>query len=121
MADMRKPFAKKQISAAVNPLAGVAQGKTAFQLNFGIYDPEGKCQRGTCIAIEHLFISWAAYRPGDLLRQLGLIGAKGRRPLVTIEPWCDQAITSQPSEILSDVTKGKYDHRIKDMVSEIAA
>jgi cellulose synthase (UDP-forming) len=134
MADMRKPFAKKQTAvqpilvatsmpllAAVNPLAGVAQGKTASQVNFGIYDPEGKCQRGTYIAIEHLFISWAAYRPGDLLRQLGLIGAKGRRPLITIEPWCDQAITSQPSELLSDVTKGKYDHRIQDMVSEIAA
>jgi beta-mannanase len=134
MADMRNPFSKKQavvqplivvtaapLLAAVTPLAGAVPEKAVSQLNFGVYDPEGECQRADWIAIEHLFISWAAFRPGDLLRQLGVIGSKGRRPLITIEPWCDQAITSQPSELLDDVTKGKYDRRIQEMISEIAA
>ena len=103
MVDMRNPFSKKQASvqpifvvtaapllAAVTPFVGVVPEKAVAQLNFCVYDPEGGCQRADWIALEHLFISWAAYRPGDLLRQLGVIGSKGRRPLITIEPWCDQ-------------------------------
>ena len=73
--------------------------KAVSRLNFGVYDPEGECQQADWITIEHLLISWVAYRPGDLLRQLGVIGSKGRRPLITINSWCDQAITSQPSEV----------------------
>src|SRR5580704_430973 len=106
MSDMRIPFSKKQagvqpifvvtaapLLAAITPLTGVVPEKAVSQLNFGVYDPEGECRRADWIAIEHLFISWAAYRPGDLLRQLAVIGSKGRRPLITIEPWCHHATT----------------------------
>jgi cellulose synthase (UDP-forming) len=94
--------------------------KLAPTLKFGIYDPEGCCQQKSTIGIEHRFISWATYQPGDLLRQLDAIHRKGRRPLLTIEPWLDRKITSLPSALLGDVTKGKYDRRIRQMAGEIA-
>ena len=90
-------------------------------LRFGVYDPEGRCQQKSAIGIEHLFISWATFRSGDLLRRLNAIQSKGRRPLLTIEPWMDRRITSRPSALLGDVTNGKYDRRIQQIAREIAA
>lgn len=101
------------------PAVGAAQ--LTRKINFGVYDPDGQYQQESGIAIEHVVISWATYQPGYLLRQLALVQARGRWPFVTIEPWCDRTITSLPSELLSDVTKGKYDHTIQQLGGEIAA
>ena len=90
------------------------------RINVGVYDPEGQCPQESGIAIEHVFVSWANYRPWTLLAQLALIQAKGRWPFVTIEPWCDRTITSLPSELLSDVVAGKYDRTIQQLAGEIA-
>ena len=108
------------------PLAAAAApadvpNKSGHRVNFGVYDPEAQCQQNSTLGIEHLFISWATYRPGDLLRQLDVIRSKGRRPFITIEPWSDRAITSLPSELLRDVTEGKYNRRIQQVALEIAA
>jgi len=109
------------IVAAVTPVPAVVPDKGEHTLNFGVYDPEGRCQQKNSIAIEHLFVSWAIYQPGELLRQLETIRSKGRGAFVTIEPWIDRTITSLPSALLDDVTQGKYDRRIEQFALEIAA
>jgi cellulose synthase (UDP-forming) len=88
--------------------------------SFGVYDPEPNCQQEKKITFEHLFISWATYQPGELLRKLQAIQADGHRPFVTIEPWPDRSITSLPSGLLGDVAAGKYDQRIRQLSLEIA-
>jgi beta-mannanase len=101
------------------PAVGAAQ--LTPKINFGVYDPNGQYQQESGIAIEHVVISWSTYQSGYLLRQLALVQARRRWPFVTIEPWCDRTITSLPSELLGDVTKGKYDHTIQQLGGEIAA
>src|SRR3954452_19910166 len=39
-------------------------------INLGAYDPGGLLQHEPTIKIEHVFVSWANYQSGDLLRQL---------------------------------------------------
>ena len=89
--------------------------------SFGVYDPEMHCPRETQLSFKHVFISWASYTPGDLLRQLQAIQASGQRPFVTLEPWPDQTITPAPSALLGDVAAGKYDQRIQALALEIKA
>jgi hypothetical protein len=70
-------------------------------INLGVYDPAGIFRNEPAVKIEHVFISWADYHPGDLLRQLHAIESRGRRPLVSIEPWADSAITPLSSTLLA--------------------
>jgi cellulose synthase (UDP-forming) len=89
--------------------------------SFGVYDPEPNCRQEKNFTFEHLFVSWATYQPGELLRKLQAIQSNGQRPFVTIEPWPDQSISSLPSSLLGDVAAGKYDQRIQQLALEIAA
>ena len=89
-------------------------------INLGAYDPSGLLQHEPAVKIEHVFVGWANYRSGDLLRQLHAIRDKGRRPLVSIEPWADAAITPLNSSLLADVVTGKYDRTIRALASDIA-
>ncbi len=90
-------------------------------LSFGAYDPDPHCTQENTMTFQHLFISWATYQPGELLRQLQAIQSNGRRPFVTIEPWPDRAITPLPTALLGDVAAGKYDKRIQQLALEMAA
>jgi beta-mannanase len=89
-------------------------------INLGAYDPAGLFQQQPAVTIEHVFVSWANYHSGDLPRQLHAIQDRGRRPLVTVEPWVDNAITPLSSSLLADVIKGKYDRTIRALGSDIA-
>src|SRR5208282_536243 len=45
--------------------------------SFGVYDPETHCPGETQLSFKHVFVSWASYTPGDILRQLQAIQASG--------------------------------------------
>jgi beta-mannanase len=87
--------------------------------SFGVYDPEMHCSKEKELSYRHLFISWANYTPGDMLRQLRAIQPSGQKPLVTLEPWADPAISPNAAALLTDVIAGKYDQRIEAIASEI--
>src|ERR1700745_3610503 len=89
-------------------------------INLGAYDPGGLLQNDPAVKIEHVFVSWADYHSGELLRQLNAIRDKGRRPLVSIDPWADAAITPLSSSLLPDVITGKYDRTIRALASDIS-
>lgn len=107
--------------ALITAAPSVVPHETGHILSFGVYDPEVQCPQENKLTFEHLFVSWAGYTPGELLRQLQLIQSKGRHPFVTIEPWPDRTITSLPSALLDDVAAGKYDRRIQQFALEMAA
>jgi beta-mannanase len=107
--------------APITAAPAVVPEKTGHTVNFGVYDPEGHCLQDSAIAVEHMFISWATFQSGELLRQLDTIRSHGRGVFVTIEPWVDREITQLPSALLDDVTNGKYDRRIQQFAMEIAA
>jgi endoglucanase len=107
------------MAALVTPLAEDA-ALASPAINLGAYDPDGLLQHEPAVKIEHVFVSWANYRSGELLQQLHAIRNKGRRPLVSIEPWADGAITPLSSSLLSDVITGKYDRTIRALASDIA-
>jgi beta-mannanase len=89
-------------------------------IKLGAYDPGGLLQNEPAVKIEHVFVSWANYHSGDLLGQLHAIQSKGRRPLVSIEPWADAGITPLSCSLLADVITGKYDRTIRALASDIA-
>ena len=89
-------------------------------ISLGAYDPGGLLQGESAVKIEHVFVNWVNYHSGDLLRQLNAIRDKGRRPLVSIEPWADDTITPLSSSLLADVIIGKYDRTIRALASDIA-
>ena len=47
--------------------------------------------------------------------------AKGRWPVVAVEPWCDAKITRNPANLLSDTTSGKYDAAIRAISADLKA
>jgi endoglucanase len=117
---MRQRLMKTLLTAAlVIPLAEDAV-LASPAINLGAYDPGGSLQHASAVKIEHVFVSWANYHSGDLLRQLYAIRDKGRRPLVSIEPWADAGITPLSSSLLADVIIGKYDRTIRALASDIA-
>jgi beta-mannanase len=116
----RRRFMKTLLTAAlVIPLAEDAV-LASPAINLGAYDPGGLLQHEPAVKIEHVFVNWANYHSGDLLRQLHTIRDKGRQPLISIEPWADAAITPLSSSLLADVITGKYDRTIRALASDIA-
>ena len=107
--------------ALVTAAPPVVPHETGHTPSFGVYDPEVRCPQENKLTFEHLFVSWASYTSGELLRQLQVIQSNGRRPFVTIEPWPDRTITFLPSALLGDVAAGKYDQRIQALAVEISA
>ena len=107
--------------ALVTAAPPVVPHGTGHTFSFGVYDPELHCPQENKLTFEHLFVSWATYTPGDLLRQLQAIQAHGQRPFVTLEPWPDQTITPDSSALLGDVAAGRYDERIQALALEVKA
>jgi beta-mannanase len=117
----RRRLMKTLLTAALAiPFLGEAAVLASPAINLGAYDPSGLLEHEPGVKIEHVFVNWTNYRSGDLLRQLQAIRNKGRRPLVSIEPWGDTAITPLSSYLLADVITGKYDRMIRALASDIA-
>jgi beta-mannanase len=108
------------LTAALVIFLGEDTVRASEEIKLGAYDPGGLLQHEPAVKIEHVFVSWANYHSGDLLRQLNAIRGRGRRPLVSIEPWADAAITPLSSSLLADVITGKYDRTIRALASDIA-
>jgi beta-mannanase len=106
--------------ALVTAAPAVEPQESGQPLSFGVYDPDVSCPQENKLTFEHLYVSWASCKPGELLRQLQVIQAHGRRPFIALEPWPDPTITSVPSALLTDVAAGKYDQRIQEFAQEIA-
>src|SRR5260370_2573780 len=79
---------------------------SAKAINYGVYDFANNQSQSHRFQVEHIFVPYGA----DLIRQLNNMHDRGRKPLVTIEPWgCT----------LADTFSGKKDAVIKRMAQEV--
>jgi beta-mannanase len=83
---------------------------SAQAVQFGVYDFDSVLTTNRQFSTEHIFVSWKDY-DGSLIRQLNAIRARGRTPLVTIEPWATS---------LSETASGSKDNVIRHMAQDVA-
>ena len=96
-------------------------GKGPLTVNFGVYDPDSRFLQEQTLALEHFFLRWDQYRPGDLTPLLRSAQGRRRWPLLTIEPWPDATVTPVASTLLQDVEAGRYDRTLQEICTEINA
>jgi beta-mannanase len=89
------------------------------RVNFGVYDFNNTFEK-TPMAIEHEYVSWNTYASGTIETTLEKIASRNRWPLITVEPWVNETITSSEAELLVDVISGKYDQTITNICRELA-
>jgi beta-mannanase len=122
----------KKITILLMALASLtissSQGQDA-RVDLGVYDAAHTFdtssgityeQTSPGITYEQMWISWADYAPGKLLPQLQAITAKGRTPILSIDPYSIKSVGSD-SRLLSDIVSGKYDAVTKAMATEVAS
>lgn len=87
-------------------------------LQFGVYDPGDVFAEDKVLTIRHIYISWVAFEPELLGKQLRQLCAASYTPLLTMEPWPH---TDAAGELLSAITNGEYDEAIDDIASALEA
>jgi beta-mannanase len=93
-----------------------------LSVELGAYDNYHRLDDVTTISVEQIWpvSGWDQYKLGGLLVQLKAIGAKGRKPMVVIEPYPVEAIGNE-STLLPDITAGRYDKLASAIAKEIAS
>ena len=94
-----------------------AQASGGMPLDLGVYDASHAFDKSS-LRYEQIWISWADYTPGKLLPQLQAIAAKGRTPILSIDPYAIKSVGSR-SALLEDIVKGKYDAVTRALAVEI--
>lgn len=90
-------------------------------VNFGVYDWNKTFVTATDLNYDEYFVSWVNFKAGSLTTLCNASKAKGRWPVVAVEPWCDAKITPNPANLLSDTTSGKYDAAIRAISADLKA
>ena len=98
-------------AGCVVPSGGVA--------NFGVYDPDGWFKDSKNVAVEHVYVRWNGLDHATLSTSLEDVVARGRWPLVTVEPW--PASPDRAGSLLSDVAAGAYDDAIDEICTTVAS
>ena len=89
-------------------------------VDLGAYDPYGDFSAVQGVKIEHLFLPWQDVELSSLYAADSYAGSRGRRLLITIEPWSwsgDWKLT--PRQLRDAVLGGKYDETMASMASII--
>ena len=87
-------------------------GETPGRLAFGVYDPEHAFAQAPGIAIESIFIHWLLFDPAEFKTEAQLAEGKGRRMLITVEPWTNKEWTVGDRTVMKRVAEGAYDAQI---------
>jgi beta-mannanase len=88
-----------------------------LNVNFGAYDPEK--HSSAPLAIEHVFVRWDANERAHQRQELATIAARGRWPLVTLEPWPAADRTRSEETLFVDVVSGRYDSVIDAICGDL--
>jgi beta-mannanase len=109
---------------AISPLI-IAQVGAAQHLNalpstveVGVYDSTRSFANVSTMAYEHIWYEWNQSNP--ILPQLQSIVARGRTPLLTVNP---DPVTSigGGNSLLSDIATGRYDRMIASLANQVHA
>ncbi len=88
---------------------------------FGAYDPYGDFSEEKKLSTEHLFLPWEDVELEGLGEADAYARARGRKVLVTIEPWSWALEWNvSPAELRSGILSGKYDANMRMVLSALA-
>jgi beta-mannanase len=90
----------------------VSAGQTPGRLAFGVYDPEHAFAHVPGVSIENIFVHWLLFDVGQFKAETQLAEGKGRRMLVTVEPWTNKQWTVGDRNVMKRVAEGDYDSQI---------
>jgi endoglucanase len=97
--------------------SGLTQPDHAVKV--GIYDPHGAFADSEAFGIEQFFLDWASYDSEELKTRINAMVSRGRRPMLTVEPWPYKCNPEQSRTLLSDIVAGRYDETITRLCSDI--
>ena len=86
--------------------------------DLGVYDPNQAVDSAANIRYEQIWADWSRDSAASVLVRLQAITAKGRTPILTIDPYALSKIGKEKS-LLGDVTAGKYDSVIRDYAAAV--
>ena len=87
---------------------------------FGAYDPHGDFAAENNASIEHIFMPWEDVDLNDLQHADAYALDRGRRLMITVEPWSWAAESHDPVELLDGILSGRYDGNITAVCSAIS-
>lgn len=105
-----------------NPTCSVSSNcvidKNNISVNFGAYDPSEAWNQLDKIAIDHYFIQWNTFSPGEIKKDIAKTSIRNRWPLFTFEPYPIEEIAKDT--VLEDISNGLYDQIIISMCAELS-
>jgi beta-mannanase len=108
-----------QTAAATVP---VRPHGSAGLLSFGVYDPHGRFSGSDHPQIEHVFVYWQALDKRMLTSKMRLAQEKGRKLMVTVEPYTRAPNWRDGGErLFSDILAGRFDREIASVCGMIAS
>ncbi|MGR3759893.1 glycoside hydrolase family 26 protein [Roseobacteraceae bacterium NS-SX3] len=91
-------------------LAATAWAAPPGETDFGVYDPHGSFTEDPDVQVEHLFLPWEDLFIDSLADADRYAMERGRRVLVTIEPWTwTRDARNTPAQLISGIDSGSYD------------
>jgi beta-mannanase len=86
--------------------------------DLGVYDPGRAFDSAAGIRYEQIWVDWSRDGASKVSAQLQAVTAKGRTPILSIDPYAISKIGKEKS-LLGDVTAGKYDSVIRDYAAAV--
>jgi cellulose synthase (UDP-forming) len=88
-------------------------------VELGIYDPHRAFADSKAFGIEQFFLDWASYDSEQLKTSITATVSRGRRPMLTVEPWPYKRNPEQSRALFSDIVAGRYDEMITRLCTDI--
>lgn len=91
---------------------------TQDSISFGAYDPYGDFSSASKASIEHIFLPWEDVDLSDLQAADSYALARGRKLMITVEPWSwasDSRIG--PAALRDGISSGRYDSNVTAVCS----
>lgn len=109
-------------AARSEPRANGSAAQPASSVEFGVYDPASAFADAHGIGIEHIYVYWQQLDRRMLRERTAYAKARGRRLLVTVEPYTRAADwRSGGHRLFRDILAGKFDRNIASVCAEISA
>lgn len=103
-----------QVSARVTRASDISA-------QLGIYDPNRKFSGSGDMSFEHVFIAWQAFDAAALRNTARYAYNRGRRMMVTVEPWTKAANWVDGGDhLFADILNGRFNTEIDAVCAEIA-
>ncbi len=103
------------------PRANASTARQPPSVEFGVYDPGRAFSDAHGIGIEHIYVYWQQLDRRMLWARAGYAKARGRRLMITVEPYTRAADwRSGGHRLFRDILAGQFDRYIASVCAEVA-